>query len=165
MSPFWRKFYKGMFYASIVVSFIIVLVLGVLMIRNDNPMGWLVILAGGFLVIGAHALIGALLEMMYNIAALKEKFCGEYIPDIRDEDDTEDDLDTEMAEKEYMICPRCKKLITNGTMCRYCGYEVSSSADSANSKYIPWKCPKCKTDNAGENQYCTNCGFDIDSQT
>ncbi len=141
MSSFWRRFLRSMFYSSIVVSVISVVIVGISMICNDNAWGWMVLLLGVFVVIGAHALVGALIEMMYNIAALKIKFCG-----------SDEKITTNAS-----VNAKQEKLISDDEE------EVSMENIPDKNGFYPWDCPKCSTRNPGKNQFCKKCGYDIDT--
>lgn len=115
MSSFWRKCYKKIFGLSLIISTISVVVIACDMISNHNSLGWLLLFAGVFFVIGAHALLGALLEMMYNIAALRDKYCGAY---------------------DTWACPKCKtqnKIKSN--LCINCGYDIDKIVNGLSSHW------------------------------
>ena len=143
MSSFWRRFLKSMFYASIIGSVIAVVVVGISMICGDNAWGWMVLLLGAFGVIEAHALIGALIEMMYNIAALKTKLCG------AEEEKTKSNNNTVIVEQ--------KKQESDDEE------EVSLENVPDKNGFYPWDCPKCGIRNPGKNRFCKNCGYDFDT--
>ena len=142
MSSFWRRFCKGIFYVSFVVSELGVVVVSAKLFKTDDWwwLGLIVLLFGGFLMVMLHAFFGAALEMMYNIAALREKYCGVY-----ENGSDEDDIShTGKAEEDD----------------DYQNDEVSSEKN-----YVQWKCPKCGAVNEGINRFCASCGLDIDSYT
>ncbi len=147
MSSFWRKVCKGMFYVSFAVSEIGVIIGSSIMMSEFRDYWWIgfvVMLFAGFFVIMLHAFLGAALEMMYNIAALRKKLCGV------NEETSANSNDVKAVRRDSEI----KHIIAK-----------VKPEENKDSTYVPWTCPKCGQDNEAENQYCSNCGYDIDSES